>query len=176
MFTAYFQIYYLFDLWCERCEKLKRRHTLYWYSYKIMLMFEYWIQRYRWNELSVSYLHTYLLTYLLTTLVIETAISWLKIVSELALSDTLGTLDFVSAVGMHRRKKIYIKSWNNFTIFVKFSFSGRAKIMILTGPGDCLNLGHDRNNDMYEYIIVLVIAFLSCRGSVFWRAPLGIEG
>ena len=52
----------LFDIRGESHENV----TLYWYSYKVWLSFKVWFRRYRWKELSVTYLHTFILSYLLT--------------------------------------------------------------------------------------------------------------
>ena len=52
---------HLFDLWGESCKKVKWPHTLYKYACKVLLSFSEWFWRYRWNELSVTYLHTNIL-------------------------------------------------------------------------------------------------------------------
>ena len=52
---------HLFDLWGESCKKVKWPHTLYKFSCKVLLSFSEWFWRYRWNELSVTYLHTNIL-------------------------------------------------------------------------------------------------------------------
>ena len=69
----------LFDLWGESLEKVKWRHTLYCYSCKVWLSFKGWFRRYKWKELSVSYLHTYIYTYIHTNQPTHRiSISWLK--------------------------------------------------------------------------------------------------
>ena len=72
-----------FDLRGESHENVKWRHTLYLYSCKVWLSFKVWFRRYRWKELSVSYLNTYIHTYILTNQVIESAIIWLKSVKKI---------------------------------------------------------------------------------------------
>ena len=65
---------YCFFVWPLKWNLWRAKMTayyIYWYSYKELLSFKYWIRRYKWKELSVIYLHTYLLIYILTDLLTD---------------------------------------------------------------------------------------------------------
>ena len=53
-----------FYLWGECCEAKMTAYPILIFILLVSLCFKYSILRYRWNELSVPFIHTYILTYL----------------------------------------------------------------------------------------------------------------